>query len=297
MNSIRSVGRALEYEEQRQRDALEARQDARSRRRATSTRRPERPRPFGRRSSRSTTGTSRSPTSSRSSRHDEWVDAGPRRRSRSSRGATRRASRRDYGLSDDRRRVADDVASRPPTGSRTRLAAYGGDAKKVVNWIIADLFGLLNEAGIELAESKIAPEQLAGLVKLVDAGTISGKQAKTVSAEMFATGKDADERRRGEGPRTDHATQSAIESVGRRGHRGERRGCRQGAAGNLGHDRVPRGTGHEEDAWPGESRVGERAPAYQARRLMGIARVRAGLAGRARDGGHDLPAPPRWCGT
>jgi aspartyl-tRNA(Asn)/glutamyl-tRNA(Gln) amidotransferase subunit B len=69
--------------------------------------------------------------------------------------------------------------------------AYGGEPKKVVNWIIADLFGLLNEAGIELKDAKIAPEQLAGLVKMIDSQTISGKQAKSVLAEMFATGTDA----------------------------------------------------------------------------------------------------------
>ena len=70
--------------------------------------------------------------------------------------------------------------------------AYGGDAKKISNWIIADLYGLLNDAGVDLAESKIKPEQLAGLVKLVDGGSISGKQAKTVLAEMFETGDDAE---------------------------------------------------------------------------------------------------------
>ena len=57
---------------------------------------------------------------------------------------------------------------------------------------MADLYGLLNEASIELSESKIAPDQLVGLVKLVDGRSISGKQAKTVLAEMFSSGKDAD---------------------------------------------------------------------------------------------------------
>jgi aspartyl-tRNA(Asn)/glutamyl-tRNA(Gln) amidotransferase subunit B len=74
----------------------------------------------------------------------------------------------------------------------TAASAYGGDAKKVVNWIIADLFGLLNEVGMELHESKIKPEQLAGLVKLIDAGTISGKQAKLVLQTMFESGDDPD---------------------------------------------------------------------------------------------------------
>ncbi|MBK5228148.1 MAG: Asp-tRNA(Asn)/Glu-tRNA(Gln) amidotransferase subunit GatB [Actinobacteria bacterium] len=68
--------------------------------------------------------------------------------------------------------------------------AYEGDAKKVVNWIIADLFGLLNEAGLELWESKISPVQLAALVTLIDSGKISGKQAKLVLQGMFESGDD-----------------------------------------------------------------------------------------------------------
>jgi aspartyl-tRNA(Asn)/glutamyl-tRNA(Gln) amidotransferase subunit B len=67
-------------------------------------------------------------------------------------------------------------------------SAYGGDAKKIVNWIIADLFGLSNEAGIDLPESKLTPVALAELVRLVDSGAISGKQAKLVLAELFAAG-------------------------------------------------------------------------------------------------------------
>jgi aspartyl-tRNA(Asn)/glutamyl-tRNA(Gln) amidotransferase subunit B len=69
-------------------------------------------------------------------------------------------------------------------------AAYGGEPKKVVNWIIADLFGLLNEAGVELAQTKIRPAQLAALIELIDSGVISGKQAKSVLGEMFETGDD-----------------------------------------------------------------------------------------------------------
>jgi aspartyl-tRNA(Asn)/glutamyl-tRNA(Gln) amidotransferase subunit B len=49
----------------------------------------------------------------------------------------------------------------------------------------------LNEAGVELGESKIRPAELAGLIQLIDAGTISGKQAKLVLGEMFQTGDDA----------------------------------------------------------------------------------------------------------
>ena len=70
------------------------------------------------------------------------------------------------------------------------VTAYGGDAKKISNWIIADLYGLLNEAGIDLADSQVTPAGLAQLVSLVDSETISGKQAKTVLAEMFKTGQN-----------------------------------------------------------------------------------------------------------
>jgi aspartyl-tRNA(Asn)/glutamyl-tRNA(Gln) amidotransferase subunit B len=59
-----------------------------------------------------------------------------------------------------------------------------------VNWIIADLFGLLNEAGKELPATEITPSALADLVRLVDSGAISGKQAKLVLAEMFISGGD-----------------------------------------------------------------------------------------------------------
>jgi aspartyl-tRNA(Asn)/glutamyl-tRNA(Gln) amidotransferase subunit B len=69
--------------------------------------------------------------------------------------------------------------------------AYDGDAKRVANWITADLFGLLNEARITLPEAKISPRQLAGMIELIDNGSISGKQAKLVLAGMFESGDDA----------------------------------------------------------------------------------------------------------
>src|SRR5690606_2554964 len=41
--------------------------------------------------------------------------------------------------------------------------------------------------------SPVAPSQLRDLVALIDAGTISGKIAKEVFDEMFATGRDAEQ--------------------------------------------------------------------------------------------------------
>jgi aspartyl-tRNA(Asn)/glutamyl-tRNA(Gln) amidotransferase subunit B len=64
------------------------------------------------------------------------------------------------------------------------------DPKLVANWITTDLFGALNRAGRDLASSPVTPEQLGRLVELIQDGTISGRIAKDVFAEMFETGAD-----------------------------------------------------------------------------------------------------------
>jgi aspartyl-tRNA(Asn)/glutamyl-tRNA(Gln) amidotransferase subunit B len=71
------------------------------------------------------------------------------------------------------------------------LASAGRDRKITANWMSVELFGALNKAGIDLAQSPVSPEQLGGLVDLIFDGSISGKIAKEVFAEMFETGKDA----------------------------------------------------------------------------------------------------------
>lgn len=64
------------------------------------------------------------------------------------------------------------------------------DAKAVSNWIMVEMLRLVNANNIEFCEVKITPDHLAGLLKLIDKGTISGKIAKQVFEEMFETGKD-----------------------------------------------------------------------------------------------------------
>jgi len=63
--------------------------------------------------------------------------------------------------------------------------------KPVSNWIMGPLLGLLNAGGIAIDRSPIPAAGLAGLLKLVDEGAISGKTAKTVFDEMAASGKTA----------------------------------------------------------------------------------------------------------
>ena len=73
------------------------------------------------------------------------------------------------------------------------LAAYGGaaeGAKRAANWLTGDLARLANELGVEPGAWRIAPAQLAAILRLQDAQTIGGPGAKQVVEEVFRTGAD-----------------------------------------------------------------------------------------------------------
>ncbi|MCX8230822.1 MAG: Asp-tRNA(Asn)/Glu-tRNA(Gln) amidotransferase subunit GatB, partial [Alphaproteobacteria bacterium] len=67
--------------------------------------------------------------------------------------------------------------------------ATGRDAKVAANWITGDLFGALNKAGCDVADSPIAVADLGALIDLIADDTISGRIAKDVFDEMFKTGR------------------------------------------------------------------------------------------------------------
>lgn len=69
--------------------------------------------------------------------------------------------------------------------------AKGRDAKMAANWVLNELLGLLNKDGKGLDETPITAPQLGGLIDLIANNTISGKIAKDVFADMYATSKDA----------------------------------------------------------------------------------------------------------
>ena len=69
--------------------------------------------------------------------------------------------------------------------------AKGRDTKLAANWLISELFGALNKAGVDISNSPVSAEALGGLVDLIADNTISGRIAKDVFAEMVETGKDA----------------------------------------------------------------------------------------------------------
>ena len=67
--------------------------------------------------------------------------------------------------------------------------AAGAQAKGAANWVMGEVTRGLNDAGLAIAACPVAPGQLVELLKLIDAGTISGKIAKTVFDEMWQSDK------------------------------------------------------------------------------------------------------------
>ena len=63
--------------------------------------------------------------------------------------------------------------------------------KNVANWIIGELFALLNKNNLEIKSSPIKAEDLGELIDYIEDQTISGKIAKNVFEEMFKTKKKA----------------------------------------------------------------------------------------------------------
>lgn len=70
-----------------------------------------------------------------------------------------------------------------------RAAAGARRAKSVANWIINDLQSALAGSGSSIVDCPIDPAHWDALVGLVEDGKISGRQAKEVFAEMYASGK------------------------------------------------------------------------------------------------------------
>ena len=64
------------------------------------------------------------------------------------------------------------------------------NAKTVGNWVMGDLSRLLNAVHQDIIDCPVRPRQLAKMLKMIDDGIISGKIAKTVFEEMFASGKE-----------------------------------------------------------------------------------------------------------
>lgn len=66
----------------------------------------------------------------------------------------------------------------------------GASFKLLANWVIGDVQAILNKQNISIKQFRISPVRLGELVKLVEAGKISNKQAREVFAKMLESDED-----------------------------------------------------------------------------------------------------------
>ena len=72
------------------------------------------------------------------------------------------------------------------------VRAAGGEAKLCANWVMGDLAAALNKAGLDIDQSPVSPERLAGLIQRIADDTISGKIAKQVFEALWESDDTAD---------------------------------------------------------------------------------------------------------
>jgi aspartyl-tRNA(Asn)/glutamyl-tRNA(Gln) amidotransferase subunit B len=94
---------------------------------------------------------------------------------------------REYGLSGY---DADVLVAERETADFFDAVAAGRDPKLAANWVINELAGRLNKEGRDIAGSPVSARQLAAILDLIAAGTISGKIAKDLFEICWSEGGD-----------------------------------------------------------------------------------------------------------
>jgi aspartyl-tRNA(Asn)/glutamyl-tRNA(Gln) amidotransferase subunit B len=72
-----------------------------------------------------------------------------------------------------------------------QVAKNRKDPKLAANWVISELFAVLNRQSLDITRSPVKATSLAGLLDLIEDNTISGRIAKDVFAIMVESGKEA----------------------------------------------------------------------------------------------------------
>src|SRR5262245_2194117 len=187
LNSVRSLERALRYEEERQRKALDASEPL-----------VQETRHFD--EEKGTTHSLRSKEEAFDYRYFPEPDLPPLepdeawtttlRAGLPESPATRRARYLAEGVTPDQARI--------PAGSPVTAAFFeeavglGADAPSVARWLTQDVAGLLNTARTDLADAKLNAGHVADLVRLTKDGTVSITGAKQALEEAFETGDGVD---------------------------------------------------------------------------------------------------------
>ncbi len=66
--------------------------------------------------------------------------------------------------------------------------AYGGDAKRVSNWLMNEVLRMINDQGLDPQQMKLTPAFLAAILKMVDAGTINTSTGKALLGKVQESG-------------------------------------------------------------------------------------------------------------
>ncbi len=83
------------------------------------------------------------------------------------------------------------TVTRPTADFFEQTVALFPQPKIVANWLTGELFRLLNASNLAIEASRVTPDALADLLRLVESGVVSGRAAKDVFEEMFQTGAPA----------------------------------------------------------------------------------------------------------
>ncbi len=68
------------------------------------------------------------------------------------------------------------------------VKVYGGDPKKISNWLMNDILRMLNEKNLHADQLKLTPVYLAELLKLIDAGKINTSTGKSLLEKIETSG-------------------------------------------------------------------------------------------------------------
>jgi aspartyl-tRNA(Asn)/glutamyl-tRNA(Gln) amidotransferase subunit B len=69
------------------------------------------------------------------------------------------------------------------------VQSYGGDPKRVSNWLMNDVLRMVNESGKPARDLQLRPAYLATIIKLVDAGTINTSTGKALLEKVEQSGQ------------------------------------------------------------------------------------------------------------
>jgi len=84
------------------------------------------------------------------------------------------------------------IASRETCQYFDALVADGSNPKLAANWLNGDIAGYLNKSNLTIDDFPIDPSRMAGLLKMIETGTISNKQGRDIFEKMLTEDTAAD---------------------------------------------------------------------------------------------------------